>query len=93
MSSKLDISDNTNPPSIAILVPSSNQGNVKSTNLQQEDDAAPEVPAIAPEHELGVGPARAETQDSSLRWMEKWLSGEHGTEMVSHNKSWPSQLR
>ena len=71
MSSKLDISDNTDPPSIAVLVPSSNQGNVKSTNLQQEDDAAPEVPAIAPEHELGVGPARVKTQDTSLRWMEK----------------------
>ena len=58
-------------------------------------DPAPEPAAPAPpivEHQLGVSEKRLETQDTSLVWVELWLSNKLGKHLISFNHSYPKTL-
>ena len=75
----------------AALLPASDESSLRSA------DVYPGVPAVAPapplvEHQLGVSDKRVETQETSLVWVQKWLSGELGTDLISCNKSYPPSL-
>ena len=62
----------------------------KSVDASSDSPAPSEIPG--PEHELGVGPARKNTQERSLKWVDVWLSNRLGMDLISHNKIYPTSL-
>ena len=90
MSSNQDFPGNIAPPSLASVVPSPGAASLKSTQLLAEHVAPPDVASL--ERPLGVGASRLQTQDSSMVWLEAWLSGCISSDLLSSNKNILIQL-
>ena len=89
MSSNDDIPGKPAPPSLGSMNPSASSASLKSSDLLAKDSAPCEV---APERPLGVGASRLGTQDSTMLWLETWLSGRLGSDLLSANKSYPDSV-
>ena len=84
-----DIPGKRGRPSLDSKNPSAGSASLKSGDLLGKDSAPS---GVAPAPLLGVSPSRHGTLESTMLWLQTWLSGRLGSDLLSANKSYPDSV-